>query len=66
MLIFTISNTGVSCVDVKLTYAMVYIMTIVVVDRWYAYYCGRCYCQFWNNIVADGKPQRQMLYLIAK
>ena len=65
MLIFTNSNTVVSCI-VKLTYAMVYIMTIVVVDRWYAYYCGRCYCQFWNNIVADGKLLRQILYLIAK
>ena len=39
---------------------MVDVVTIVVVDVCYAYYCGRCYL-IWYNIVADGEPLRQML-----
>ena len=37
MFIFTNPNTVVAGVAVKF-YAVVYIMTIVAVDRWYAYY----------------------------
>ena len=37
------------------------VVTIVIVDRWYAYYFGRCYCLIWYNIVAYGELLRQML-----
>ena len=40
---------------------MVDVMTIVVVDRWHAYYYVRCCCLIWYYNVADGEPLRQML-----
>ena len=45
------------------------LLTIVGLGRCYIYFCGRCYCQFGNDIillVADGKLLRHMLCLSTK
>ena len=50
MLIFTILPMWCMCIyEVELCNAV--IMTSMVVGRCYIYFCGRCYCQFGNNII---------------
>ena len=55
-----------------ISYAVADVITIVIVDRWYMYTCGRCYCQHvlycgrWQStkpdIMASFAEQWQMLW----
>ena len=49
ILVFTIFNTLMLCVD--LFFTMVCLMSIVIVDRCCIYYCGRYFCQYVYIIV---------------
>ena len=55
MLTFKIINTMKLGVGVMVPYAMVDVITILIVGRCFAYYCGRCCVMMWQKVAHWGR-----------